>query len=93
MKKSSEKPRALIRKMSELLSSISVFKQHLTHPYSRHGFSIFLITFTWLGLLRIRYQVIAGSGATGQRSIPTSKPKAAANLIPDKPVINMFRIA
>lgn len=44
MKKFSEKPRLLICRISELLSSISVFKQHLTHPYWRHVFSILLIT-------------------------------------------------
>jgi hypothetical protein len=44
MKKFSEKPRLLICRISELLSSISVFKQHLTHLYWRHVFLIFLIT-------------------------------------------------
>ena len=44
MKKFSEKPRLLIWRMSELLSSISVFKQHLTHLYWRHVFLILPIT-------------------------------------------------
>ncbi len=44
MKKFAEKPRLLICRISELLSSISVFKQRLTHLYWRHVFLILLIT-------------------------------------------------
>jgi hypothetical protein len=43
MKKSSEKPRFVIWAISELLSGISVSRQHLMHPYRRQVSPILLI--------------------------------------------------
>jgi hypothetical protein len=50
MKKSLEKRRPLILVMSELVSGISVFKQHLMHPYCRHTPFILLMIITQTSL-------------------------------------------